>query len=692
MGRRTSRDSERSEHGGRPPAGPVRVAVLAVTVVAVLAAVVAVPVAASAAAPPATVVVGSMTLTRCGVAPPTYCGQRVVPLDRADPGSPGITVAFRWYPATAPDGGVPRGTVLPVEGGPGYPSAGSVHGGFAVMYGPLLTQWNLLAVDLRGTGGSTPINCPGLQSWTGPLSGPAFAAAAGACGASLDHRWRDASGAWVHASDLFTSAPAAADVADVVHALDLRRVDLYGDSYGSWFAQVIASRYPSLFRSVILDSTYSTVSIDPWYRSSLDSMPAAFDAACTRSPACAAAAPGASWDRVAALAARLRSAPVSAVVPDATGAATTVSMDVVGLVDLLNDAAGDPLVYRSLDAAARALLDDGDPAPLVRLYAERLASDESYTGLSARSYSGGLYLAVSCLDYPQLFSMASSPGQRATQLAAAEAGLAPSTFAPFTIDEWLRQDQNTEAYTACADWPAPVSAEPPTTGVLPLLPSRLPVLVLGGEFDTWTPPVDAPTVLAQVGGHQRFVKFANATHVVGEGDQPCASTIIQAFVRSPEHLDGINTACAGTVPPIRAVGEFPETLGDVPALVPGAGDASTTDTRRAAAAAVATAGDAIARVEAIGAVADAGLHGGSVVPSRGGARLTLVGDQLVPGVALSGTVDVRAGGVVAVLTVTSAATPAVAVRATWSASGPSAVATVTGTAGGVPVDGTCPAP
>ena len=44
----------------------------------------------------------------------------------------------------------------------------------------------------------------------------------------------------------------------MIEALQLGKVDLYGDSYGSFFAQVFASRFPQLVRSVTLDSTYET--------------------------------------------------------------------------------------------------------------------------------------------------------------------------------------------------------------------------------------------------------------------------------------------------------------------------------------------------------------------------------------------------------------------------------------------------
>ena len=270
----------------------------------------------------ASLTVGSATLTECSATPVAYCGHVSVPLDRTDPGSPSIPIVFRWYPATAPQGGVPSGTVVPVEGGPGYPSIGSVKGGYDVMYGALLQDWNMLAVDLRGTGGSAGHRLPGTAALQRPAQRAVVHRGGRRLWASLDHHWRDRSGNWIHASDLFTSAQAAADVADVIRTLGLGPVDLYGDSYGSWFAQVFANRYPQLVRSVILDSTYSTVTIDPWYRSSLASMPANFDAACLRSPQSAAAEHQEPWRRIVEVAKLLRSSPVTGTVPDAGGRPT----------------------------------------------------------------------------------------------------------------------------------------------------------------------------------------------------------------------------------------------------------------------------------------------------------------------------------------------------------------------------------
>jgi pimeloyl-ACP methyl ester carboxylesterase len=650
--------------------------------------------------------VGTQTLTLCASAPQTYCGTLSVPLDYSTPTSPRISIAYRFYPASAPPGGQAAGTVVPVEGGPGYPSIGSVsyqsdgaQAGYSAMYGPLLERWNMLAVDNRGTGESTRLSCPALQDFSGESGTEALQRTAGACAAALNHRWKYSNGSWVHASDVFTSAPAAEDLAAVITALELGKVDLYGDSYGSFFAQVFASRFPRLVRSVILDSTYETVGLDPWYRSTIESMPAAFDAACSRSPACASAAPGSSWSRIGALAQSLREHPISGVVPGPEGAMQKVSMGVTGLVNLLSDAAEDTNVYRELDAATRALLDGGDPAPLLRLYAQRLAVDEAYFGQPVREYSVELYLATSCLDYPQLFDMDASPAVRAQELAAAQALLPASTFSPFSTSEWLAQDENTEAYTACLDWPSPTIAQPPTSGSLPLFPSSLPVLVLGGEFDTWTPAAGVPKVLSEIGGRARFVELANSTHVVGEGDTVCGSTLVREFVADPDALDSMDASCAPAVSPIHTVGVYATRLSEEPPLTPAPGNDAPSADLRLAAAAVSTAGDAIARYAATEVKDDHGLNGGTVTVSRGGGLLSLKRDQLVPGVAVSGSVSLTPASdpedgetVLATLTARTGGIGKGSFTATWTTSGADAQAQLVGAVGAQPVAGTLPAP
>ena len=114
----------------------------------------------------------------------------------------------------------------------------------------------------------------------------------------------------------------------VLRALKLGRVDLYGDSYGTWFAQVFASRYPGMLRSVTLDSTYQVLGLDPWYTTTVVTARRAFEQACRRSVACAAAGGGGSaWARISALARRLARAPVTGETTTADGTCLLYTSD-----------------------------------------------------------------------------------------------------------------------------------------------------------------------------------------------------------------------------------------------------------------------------------------------------------------------------------------------------------------------------
>jgi pimeloyl-ACP methyl ester carboxylesterase len=174
------------------------------------------------------------------------------------------------------------GTVVAMEGGPGYPSTGTAPD-FLDMIGPLHADHDLLLVDARGSGRSTPMDCAPLQAYGGSTATDHFRALVRACADQLDRTWQRSDGSWVQAADLFGTANVARDLAGVVTAMGLGRVDLYGDSYGSWFAQVFTARYPQLLRSVTLDSTYEVRDLDPWYLTSVQTARTAFDAACARS-------------------------------------------------------------------------------------------------------------------------------------------------------------------------------------------------------------------------------------------------------------------------------------------------------------------------------------------------------------------------------------------------------------------------
>ncbi len=621
--------------------------------------------------------IGSVRLHRCtSLVTPVWCGTIRVSLDYAMPRSPRITIAFQWMPAT----GTAQGTVLAVEGGPGYSSTAS-KSLYSRMLGSLRSVRNLLTVDLRGTGGSTLIVCRNIERDRGPQSGPVFARVAGACGAGLDRRWRGPDGRWIHAADLFDTANSVRDTARVLQALDLSHIDLYGDSYGSWFSQAFVSRYPGLLRSVTLDSTYQVLKLHPWYVSTVTRARIAFDNACLRAPACGRVAPGRAWRRIVRLAHRLRRSPVFGDAPGTSGVPVRVKVGIGSLVDLVNNAGFDPMVYRDLDAAARALLNRGDDAPLVRLWGLSRGYDDVNGSLPF--FSDGLYVAVSCTDYPQLFSRTAPPSVRARQYAGRLSHEPGSVFAPFTAREWTLMPYEIELYNACLDWPRKVHHDPPIVIRPPLAPPNLPVLILSGDMDSLTPASGAWLVARQMGPSARVVLLHNLTHVTAEGIRyGCASSIYRAFVANPAALPHLDVSCAKDVPEIHTVPTDPRFLRQAIPAVPRSGNEAGRRARQAAAVAVAAVGDEISREPFLSGTSDAGVRGGKATFSEGSPLvITMLGVRWVADATVDGTAT-RSGGHVVAHLVVHADGLWVRFTANWDPDGNLGVAQILGRANG----------
>jgi pimeloyl-ACP methyl ester carboxylesterase len=153
------------------------------------------------------------------------------------------------------------------------------------------------------------------------------------------------------ASGLFATAYAADDLAAVMRALRLGKVDLYGDSYGTYFVQDFIARHPGMLHSVVLDSAYPRRGTDLWYASSGVAARAALE---TVSPG--------SVGRLSALLARVRATPLTGATRDADESVLAVRVDPRGLAEMVQDSGSDPVILRELDASVRAAL-AGDEVP-----------------------------------------------------------------------------------------------------------------------------------------------------------------------------------------------------------------------------------------------------------------------------------------------------------------------------------------
>ena len=347
-------------------------------------------------------------------------------------------------------------------------------------------------------------------------------------------------------------------------------------------------------------------------------------------------------ERLEALLQRVRAAPIAGETRDADGSALRVRVDPRALADLVQATASDPLALRELDASIRAAL-AGDDVPLLRLTGQ--ARTWNFSPSEPDYFSRGAYLAVNCIDLPQLFDLDASPARRRTQLAAA---VAPDgAFAPFSAAEWRTISGFSQPYDVCLDWPKPAKRPPRLPEVT--LPASVPVLITGGDLDSLTPLLDAPVIGAGLGENVEIVTLPSTVHVTSQGGDflvegmRCARTVIRSFLRSLS-----DSTCAAGIPALHIPSYTP-----APAMLvsgPDPGEPAS----RAAAIGVQAFADAVFRRYYSGIDRGPGLRGGTFAAD--GDTYTLRDVRFTPDVTVSGTgrwdastggarVDLTVGGV-----------------------------------------------
>ncbi|GIH26429.1 hypothetical protein Aph01nite_47390 [Acrocarpospora phusangensis] len=610
---------------------------------------------------------GSLTLQPCETSDLAWCATVRVPFSYADPAAGTTGIYFEWFPATENA----QGTVLAVQGGPGYSST-DYRDDYLAMLGPLTRTRNVLIADLRGTGRSDPVRCPRLQKVTPSDGNQAYIDAVGACGRSLNRARQRPDGSYVRGADLYTTANSARDVARLLDLLAPGRVDLYGDSYGTYFAQVFASRYPARLRSVTLDAAYPVLGADPFYPDAIDTARTAFDVACARSTGCDG------WETIERMVAAVRAAPVSGETEDPDGTPVHATVDVDAMVQLVLAAGPDSGVYRELDPAIRAYLDRGDERPILRLAARTIFPDED-SGPAAE-WSAGLYAAVTCNDYPQPFSYT---GDRLQQYREAVDALPEGMFAPFTVAEWT--SSAAEEFDACLKWPKPAVDDPPIVSGAPLVPPSLPVLVLSGELDSLTTPADGRAVAGQMGPHAQWVQVANMIHVAAMVDYVgCAEGLVRTFIRRP--AEPVDASCAAAMPEVRLVGGFPAKRAQAVPAVAGEGNEAGAGALRLAAIGAAVVEDAIWQWYYVSVDRGVGLRGGTfrIEGDDPVYALTFRGIRWTEDVKVSGSGkwNRETGRVTATLDVVADGGQKAAVTVAYDDYEPDATITITGTSGG----------
>jgi pimeloyl-ACP methyl ester carboxylesterase len=437
-------------------------------------------------APPRSIALSDCRLPRLPVA--AKCGTLDVPENRDKPGGRRITLAVAVLPANTLN---PRSDPLFIlAGGPGQ--AASFLGPFAASLTGVRKDRDIVLVDQRGTGRSSPLDCAAFKPDDTPEATLELdpVPKATACAKELAARGVDAT--------QYTTAAWIADLEAVRAALDYPKINLWGGSYGTRAAMEYVRRHPDRVRSVVLDGVAPPsmkVSLDVW--PSRDVALSEVLDACARSPACRAAHP----DLPATLAAireHLGAQGRAITLTDPrTGEAQAehVTFDhVIGALQPLTYAPELSALMPEIIARVAA----GDYGPLY-------ASAMLVTADLAEQMSNALHYSVTCTeDFPRV---------TAADVTRALADVRARTLA-------LR------ALAVCDVWPkgkAPADAATPVQ-------SDVPTLILSGGLDPVTPPGNGAEV-AKTLPRSRHVVARGYGHIVSP--HACGPRLVSAFVDDP---------------------------------------------------------------------------------------------------------------------------------------------------------------
>ncbi len=429
----------------------------------------------------------TISLSECRlpkVAQAVQCGELQVSEDRSHPEGRKLSIFVAILPANTlspkPD------PLVLLAGGPGQ--SASTLGPFATQLAEVRRTRDIVLIDQRGSGRSSPLDCPAFapdehaEFDIDPVPKSLL------CAWQLAERRVDAS--------QYTTSAFVADLDAMREALGYRQWNLWGGSYGSRVALEYLRRHSSHVRSVVLDGVAPPsmrISFDVW-RTRDDALDGVI-AACGASLACSKAHP----DPAATLQdirRMLAGGRTIALRDPRTGISREMHVDFDTIVGALQ-----PLTYSpeaaSLIPELLALAHGGDFAPLV-------AASLVIIGDLPEQFSPALHYSVTCAeDVPRV--------TRAERINGVD-------------DERVRTLAR-RALAVCDQWPKGTF---PGDFAQPVQ-SDVPTLLLSGGLDPVTPPAYGDEV-ARTLRNSRHVVARGFGHIVSP--HACAPRLISAFIDS----------------------------------------------------------------------------------------------------------------------------------------------------------------
>lgn len=462
------------------------------------------------------------------------CVTLQVPLDHLRPDGETIGVVFGMLPAS----GERKGMFVTATGGPGTSGLRAADGYTAAFDPSVPEHFDIVFFDQRGVGLSGGLQCAEAADAFYRADWDASTAEAEAALGETARRFAEDCVAELGNPSILPylgTEQAVQDLEAFRLAVGEEAFWLYGESYGTQFAQTYAAAYPQHLAGLILDGTVDlTLSGLEFYQQQAQAFNAVLEQtlqACNDDESCAADMGGDAVAVYDSLAANLRRQPGRFEFPLPESG---TEMRAFTFSDLETAAGGylysetaRMILLRALAAYSR----DGDLVPLARVFYDSLGLDpQTEAAVIDPSYSDAVYYGVECLDYAY---PGDTPDERLRAYLAAgdavEAGL-PRFASIFYGD------------LPCGIWP---NARRGALRPAPLRAPGVPTLVLGGTADPATPYQNGVDVASRLddGYH---VTETGGPHIIFGWGVPCVDELVTAFLVE-DRLPASRTTCEGVV-------------------------------------------------------------------------------------------------------------------------------------------------
>jgi pimeloyl-ACP methyl ester carboxylesterase len=477
------------------------------------------------------------TLKRLGGSPcpnSTFtCIPLTVPLDHFAPSGKTIDVIFAVMPAS----GERKGMFITATGGPGFSGIASADYDAETLPTEILEHYDLVFFDQRGIGASHPLACDKALEAFYKTDKKANTRNQEAEAIQAARTFAQDCTTQIGSQDVidYTTRQAVEDLETFRQAIGDDKIWLYGESYGTKYAQVYASRYPEhlagLFLDGPIDLTLSgTEFLQQQTQAFNDVLNATLDA-CTANPDCAADVDG--GDATSAynrLSVKLALSPRKFDFPLASGETeerylTRDDLETTASNYLYSEASR-MLLQRAIAAASH-----GDYVPLARAYYNAVEVDaDTYESLNDETYSSASYYAINCTDY---YFPGETPDERADNY----------LRVGDQVDETFRRfNSSFYSFLPCVFWPGNSVSPLPA----PLAAPGVPTFVLGATADPATPVQNARSIFQHLDDGY-LITLQGGPHVIFNRGEPCVDDVITKFLVSGEKPASREIQCEGKI-------------------------------------------------------------------------------------------------------------------------------------------------